>query len=381
MAAEFRCERCGRMLDVEGEPGGLIECPHCSKSATVPAALASLPRPHVPPNGRMARELAAGPDQEAASRQEQLIQSGRDDAVMAVMARVMPWVVSLFLHVSIALIMAFIVMLAVKEIPDPVGVTLSGLSENPVGTLNPRDRPPKVLRDRQRGAGRKLPKRGSTIIIDPGKTDRKIRLYAPYARDGRPSPGVPYGPGRPHSPAPPFFGIGPGGENINHIVWVIDRSGSMMDSFELVKRAMFTSISELKAIQDFHVILFSDGPPVEGGARRLVPATEQAKLKAVRFLADKRALRQTDPVPALRRAFAVLKMADRGRKGKLIHLLTDGVFPDNAAVLETIRKLNSHKEVKINTYLYGNRPPVAVAVMKKIKDENGGQYKYISGGE
>ena len=377
MAAEFRCERCGRILDVEAGPGSLIQCPHCKKSVTVPAALASLPRPHVPPNGRMARELAAGPDQEAASRQEQLIQSGRDDAVMAVMARVMPWVISLFLHASIALIMAFIVMLAAKEMGIDVVVPSSRLSKNPGGTLNARDKTAKALSDRRRAAARQWSKKESAIITDTGKTAKKISLYARggSAGSGSPIQGLAGGAG---SPGSSFLGTG---GNAHHIVWLIDRSGSMMDSFELVKREMASSIGELKSIQDFHVILFSDGPPIEVDTKRLVPATEQAKLKAVRFLADKRALRQTDPVPALRRAFAVLEMADRRRPGKLIYLLTDGVFPDNEAALEAIRKLNVRKEVQINTCLYGNRPPIAVQVMKKIKDENGGQYNYASGDE
>jgi uncharacterized protein with von Willebrand factor type A (vWA) domain len=110
-------------------------------------------------------------------------------------------------------------------------------------------------------------------------------------------------------------------------------------------------------------------------------ATEKAKLRAVAFLRGKRALRQTDPIPALQRAFAVLKMADRKRPGKLIYLLTDGVFPDNKAVLQEIRNLNRQKEVHVNTFLYGNRPPVAAKVMRMIAKENGGQYKYVSGDE
>lgn len=374
MATEFRCEECGQMLDVEAEPGSLIECPNCNKSVTVPAALASLPRPHVTPDGQMAQD-AAGPDQEA--EEEQVIAAGRDDAVMAVMARVMPWVVSLFLHASIALIMAFIVMLAARPLPDNVVVPSANLTKTPGGMMNPRERTAKAMSDRRRAAARKWSKKESAIITDTDKTTRKIELYAHGGSEGSGNPiqGLVGGAG-----ADTSF-LGAGGGNVHHIVYVIDRSGSMMDSFELVKREMASSIGQLRPIQDFHVILFSDGPAVEVDTRRLVFATEKAKLKAVGFLKGERALRQTDPIPALQRAFAVLKMADRKRIGKLIYLLTDGVFPDNRAVLEEIRKLNRQKEVHINTYLYGNRPPVAVKVMKMIKDENGGQYKYVSGDE
>ncbi|MBL7133228.1 MAG: VWA domain-containing protein [Phycisphaerae bacterium] len=380
MAAEFRCEKCGQMLDVEAEPGSSIKCPHCKKSVTVPAALASLPRPRIVPEGQVARaaqDVTARPDQEAEA-EEELIEGDGDDAVMAVMARIMPWVVSLFLHASIALIMAFIVMLAISsEIPSSVVVPSAKLSKNPGGMMNARDRTAKAMTERRRSAARKWSKKESAIITDSGKTAKKISLYAHggSAGSGSPIQGLAGGAG---SPGTSFYGTG---GNAHHVVWVIDRSGSMMDSFELVKRETASSIGQLRAIQDFHLILFADGPAIEVDTKRLVPATEKAKLKAVSFLRGKRALRQTDPIPALQRAFAVLRMADRRRPGKLIYLLTDGVFPDNKAVLEEIRKLNPQKEVHINTLLYGNRPPVAVAVMKKIKNENGGQYRYISGDE
>ncbi len=374
MATEFRCEECGQMLDVEAEPGSLIECPNCNKSVTVPAALASLPRPHVTPDGQVAQD-AAGPDQEA--EEEEVIAGGRDDAVMAVMARVMPWVVSLFLHASIALIMAFIVMLAAVQLPENVVVPLANLTKDPGGIMNPRDRTAKAMSARRRVAARKWSKKESAIITDTGKTTRKIDLYAHggSAGSGNPMQGLAGGAG-----ADTSF-LGTTGGNVHHIVYVIDRSGSMMDSFELVKREIASSVGQLKAVQDFHVILFSDGPAKEVDTRRLVSATEKAKLAAVSFLKGKRALQQTDPIPALQRAFAVLKMADRKYPGKLIYLLTDGVFPNNRAVLREIQKLNRQKEVHINTLLYGMRPPVAAKVMRTIAKENGGQYRYVSGDE
>ncbi len=371
MAAEFRCEECGQMLDVEAEPGSSVKCPHCKKSVTVPAALASLPRPHVP-----GQDATAGPGQEA--QEEEVIVSGEDDAVMAVMARVMPWVVSVFLHASLALIMAFIVMLAIAtDLPPEVVVPSAKLSKNPGGMMNPRDRTAKAMSERRRVAARKWSKQESAIITDTGKTARKIQLYAHGGSAGAGSPiqGLAGGAGASSS----FLGTG--GGNVHHVVYVIDRSGSMMDTFEMVKRELAASIGQLKTTQDFHVILFSDGPAIEINTKRLVTATQKAKLTAVTFLRDKRALRQTDPVPALQRAFAVLKMANRKYPGKLIYLLTDGVFPDNKAALQEIRKLNRQKEIHINTLLYGNRPPVAEKVMRMIAKENGGEYKYVSGDE
>ena len=92
---------------------------------------------------------------------------------------------------------------------------------------------------------------------------------------------------------------------------------------------------------------------------------------------------QTDPVPALQRAFNVLSRANtsKGRRGKLVYLLTDGDFPDNKAVLAAVRKENTKKDVHINTYLYGYKGKQVVDVMQKIASENGGRYKHVSSDE
>ncbi len=61
----------------------------------------------------------------------------------------------------------------------------------------------------------------------------------------------------------------------HHVVFVIDRSGSMIDTFDYVRQEMIASISRLSAQQNFHIILFAAGPPIENGPRRLVPATRE----------------------------------------------------------------------------------------------------------
>jgi len=177
--------------------------------------------------------------------------------------------------------------------------------------------------------------------------------------------------------APPSRFFRSGGD-AHHIVYLIDRSGSMVESFDAVRNEMKISIARLRAEHDLHIILFAKGVPQEGGSRALVPATPKNKEAAATFLDSIRAAGQTDPLPALKRAFEVLAKADPTKPGKLIYLLTDGNFPDNAAVLALVRKLNKDKGVQINTYLYGNRPPEAVKLMTQIAEENSGRYKFVS---
>ena len=395
MAAEFRCENCGNMVSADDRHSGdTIQCPHCRKNVSIPAGLASLPRPHVPPNaprddgasgtglgGSGLRGSGLGSSGlggtglgtqtlEISQGQEQPPATDPEDATMVIMAKFMPWVVSIFLHAALALIMAFVVMLSGSAaIPDFVLIPDARLNRDLTHRLRTRDLS-KTMVDRTSSA-EKFSRKESEIDPETGVTVKQIGLIT-----GSSNPLAGLGAGADKGMS--FMGVQTAGGNIHHIVWVIDRSGSMMDSFEMVKRETATTIGQLVPEQDFHVILFSDGPPEEISSKRLMPATEKAKLEAVKFLKGAMALDQTDPIPALRRAFAVLKKASRKRRGKLIYLLTDGVFPNNKTVLDVIRMENPGKKVLINTFLYGKRPPVAVRVLKTIAMENGGVYKWIS---
>ncbi|MCE5328330.1 MAG: VWA domain-containing protein [Planctomycetaceae bacterium] len=382
MAADFRCEHCGQMVRLEGEIGKSARCPHCQKMTVVPAGLAALPRPHVPPNaerGVVATSSQTPPP--APEDQEPLEEEGshRDEAMMIVMARSMPWVVSLFLHAALALIMFFLVVMVINPPIDPkkVLVPSATLSENPGGSFSTREQTAKAMSNRPKAASPNYSKKESALITDASRTNKQIAVYAQggSAGSGSPVAGLAGGAG---APGAGLFGSG---GNAHHIVYVIDRSGSMSDSFDLVKRECAASMGRLQSSQDFHIILFAEGAPLEPPSKKLVSATEASKLEAVKFLKEVQAQAQTDPIPALKRAFAVLAAANPKLEGKLLFLLTDGVFPDNEKALATIRALNIRRDVHVNTFLYGNKPPVAVEVLQTIAKENGGKYKFISGQE
>jgi hypothetical protein len=167
--------------------------------------------------------------------------------------------------------------------------------------------------------------------------------------------------------------LGAGG-NARHVVYVLDRSGSMIDTFEEVRRAVLLSIGRLDSEQDFHVILFADGKAIENPPRRLVPPTEASRLQAADFLAAARSGYQSDPIPALSRAFDMLEEATGG--GKLIYLLSDGVFPDGQAVLAVLANRNRDKEVRINTYFCGGDGS-GKALLKEIARSTGGLFRQV----
>jgi uncharacterized protein with von Willebrand factor type A (vWA) domain len=170
------------------------------------------------------------------------------------------------------------------------------------------------------------------------------------------------------------------GGNAHHVMYVIDRSGSMLDTFDYVRREMLNSIARLKPVQDFHVIFFATGAPQENPPQQLVPATPDYTTAAAEFLQTIRPEGQTNPVPAIKRAFEVLDKADK-RPGKLIYMLTDGVFPDNDAVIKQIAQLNAKKEVLICTFLYDDKSADAVKVLQKIADDNRGHFRQVKSDE
>jgi uncharacterized protein with von Willebrand factor type A (vWA) domain len=141
---------------------------------------------------------------------------------------------------------------------------------------------------------------------------------------------------------------------------------------------MLRMISFLDESRRFDVIMFSDGAPLENGMKRLAPADRHNKQSVARFLKDVVCTGQTDPLPAIRRAFEVAKESGPGRTAAIL-LLTDAAFPDNTKVEQLVAELNRGKKAHVYTYVYGLDQPdeQTQAVMKRIAQNNKGLYKYV----
>jgi len=210
-------------------------------------------------------------------------------------------------------------------------------------------------------------------------------------------PVEPVGPTRPPkklatTPSVRFYDVA---VEAHHVVYVVDRSGSMAPTFDEIRVELLRSIGRLEPWQGFHIALFADNRAIEGPAKGLVPATAQNKDAAGRFLKVMHASGQTTVLPALKRAFAALADADQDKPGKAILLLSDGDFAGvtggsryqtkdgrtllgNEAVVQFLRDRNKDKAVRVCTFLYHSRDPTAAKVLTTIAEENGGTYKRIS---
>ena len=388
-AVDFRCEQCGKLVSVEAEPGQEVACGHCQAVVVVPAALANLPRPQVPGGPKSATVEVpavtdgAGSEEEAPPEEEEELAALPGAGAGAITA-LMPWMLSLFLHLGAGLILAFAGMMYVtSKTVDLDDIEIPGdnfVGKNAGGTIQPA-----ALSVASAAAA-------SEAVINTGVTtkgDAIIRANVGTGAglaatiggsvgggDARMNIGTAIGRGG----GARFFGA-QAGSNVHHLVFVIDRSGSMEinesggNLLKMVKRQLQITLRQLKEVQDFHIIFFAAGEPLELESRRLIPATAANKERAMDFLEMISGSGRTDPLPALRRAKAVLDQANANR-GKQVFLLTDGDFPDNDAVKNYIR--DNYRGIFVNTYLFGaNTQPAIRDTMVEIAKMTGGVFKAI----
>jgi hypothetical protein len=399
MAIDFRCEKCGKLLSVDAQQGDQVKCPHCHKTTVVPAGLASLPQPHLPaaaPPPPPPGASASSPPGEGEEEEE----PEASDATMAVLAKVMPWVISLFFHVALALIM----LLFAIAIQDQGGLATER-AEAP-----PERRDTKLRRTTPREGNKSLVLKEARQPIptnkkfwsqqdtpDPIGTGVKGDESMVIGRHGGGSEG-----GWLAATGPRQIGGAPGepgllGERVaaQYAVYVIDRSGSMAagGKFDVLRAKLTQAIGELDESKEFHLIFFGEQrTPVEFTPRKLVPATPEYKADVAEFI-EKKVVPEgkTRVLEALQRAFQVLNQVPAGGE-KVIFLLSDGDFEGigeasneyaglqgNEAVKKWIADNNRGRgDVRIYTFLYGGDDPDAKTVMQEIASANGGEFKHVS---
>ncbi len=302
---------------------------------------------------------------------------GENETFVTAMSRSLPFVISMFFHLGIALIFAFVTLLVTQDRVEDL--TPSG----PVSIV-----PSERFRERHAEAP---VEREAPTEVQANPHDRPVIPQEPSGGEGEVETIQIGGPG-PQRPGEGgkgltigtgtglgFFGTpaGDGGQPVQNVVYVVDCSGSMHDTFDVVVREIIVSIGRLDRTKSFHVLFFRSGEPLENPPKRLMPATAENKRDLVDFLQTVIPAGQTDAVPALRRG---LQVAHGGKTGErsVVYFLTDGAFPDNGAVLRVLAEHNPRRDVIVHTFLFQYRAEHAVAIMQRIAQENGGAFKYVS---
>ena len=166
---------------------------------------------------------------------------------------------------------------------------------------------------------------------------------------------------------PNFFGAGQPARGVRSIVYVVDRSASMLDTFDYVQKELVRSISALRRSQKFHVIFFNAEEPLENPPSRLVNAVEAHRQQFFEFLQQVEPTGGTHPESALRRALEL--------QPDLIYLLSDGIEFDSNLPLY-LDEWNKERRTRIFTIAYLD--PEGRRILESIAREHGGECKFVS---
>lgn len=166
---------------------------------------------------------------------------------------------------------------------------------------------------------------------------------------------------------PEFFGVGQSARGARKIVYVVDRSGSMIDTFDYVRQELKRSISSLRRSQKFHVIFFNAREPLESPPKKLVSAIEAYIGPFFEFLDKVVPSGGTKPQAAIRRALAL--------KPDLVYLLSDGI-DFHPTLLDKLADWNRDRRVRIFTIAYLDQS--GRAILEKIAREYDGEFKFVS---
>jgi len=156
------------------------------------------------------------------------------------------------------------------------------------------------------------------------------------------------------------------------ISFAIDASRSMIQKMATLKDQVNKAIVGMSPEQSFGLVFFQNFKCAELNIE-LLPANAANKHRAALFLEGVRIESKTNPIPGLEAVFL--------QNPEVIYLVTDGDFPDNAAVLKKIRELNKDKKVTIHTIAFvgqADSDTDFITLLKTIAAENRGQYRNVN---
>lgn len=292
--------------------------------------------------------------------------AGSASGALSLRGLITAWGASLLLHIGALAVMLLVVFPYSPAEPREIPVTLTDI----VGEVDPAAAPPlpasqSPSADSQSRAQERVLPRASESLADLSSVaaDVDLPIIGLGAGDGDLSQyGLSAGP----AGGPEFFGLGGSARGVKSIVYVVDRSGSMLDTFGHVRGELRRSISGLRRSQKFHVIFFSSGEPVESPPRKLVSAIEARKTEFFDFLQSLSPQGSTHPEAAMRRALAL--------EPDLIYFLTDGEF--DRGLLGKLNEWNQSRRVRIYTIAFFDA--AGAALLEHIAREHKGEFKFVS---
>jgi hypothetical protein len=302
---------------------------------------------------------------------------------------VMPWAVSILLHLGLILIALFVAYVTVQDTPpeDEIIIPDVNFSPNPGTPITQTTTQSTQSSSSSSSASMSQAVRDAAaqgaLSFAGGPSGGSNGAGLGMGMSGTGNSVLAAGTGNDAAMSTKLFGVG---GNARRVVYLIDASGSLLDTLPFVITELKNSIARLKIQQEFTVIFFQGTEAIEVPIPRtgLKKADEQTKQRVIAWLDAGHVIPQglSNPVVALELALRY--------NPQLIILLSDNITGqgeyevDQRRLLADIEK-NNRGKTKISTiqFLY---PDSLVAAnmeptLKLIADQTGGTYKYLDAQE
>lgn len=287
----------------------------------------------------------------------------------------LPWMAAFLFHMGIVVLALFLVWtyLQTQQADHPV-VPTTTLGEETGSKLQHHEDAQVSSRNRSRQTRTSRSRSGQSIrVLSTANSNTKMigpaggATGAPTSLDGTST-----GSGAPRAE---FFG--PVG-NARKLVYLIDASGSLIDTLPFVINELKRSINELSPKQEFTVIFFQGGSAIEAPPHGWKPATQQMKQKVSNWVTLEAGNivphGKTNPVKAIELAMRY--------DPQLVFILSDNFLGqgqyevDRNNLFRMLDQANPQRRTKINTiqFLY----PDPLNTLKMIAEKHGGTYKFVS---
>ncbi len=325
------------------------------------------PEPHPDAEDQSLEALAA----------EDLEQGGEEPPVWE---KMLPWTISLMVHVGIVMLAIFVVFVAgrVQEEDKRVVPSLR-LSDNPGAPL---EMPMEPMLEQELQAEARLSTQST--VVTPTLDAPSLGVGSLAGAVGDPFQSV----GSQDSLQSSFMGNV--GGDARSIVFVIDASGSLIDTFPFVIEELQRSIQQLSPAQSFHVIFFTGDSPrpilALNQAREMFQGTATDKARVSQWIdIDEHNVQiggQGNPIPAITSALRF--------RPELVYLLSDNITGSGQfevrrdRLLGDIRNANTNN-TQICTIQFVYPDPLATdaagqtdSTMALIAQTTGGSFRYVS---
>lgn len=304
------------------------------------------------------------------------------EEVQTALINVLPWGISAVFHAALVLLAIFVVWTTIINVPDEeVIVPLVSLSPTP-GAPEVQMRQEEV---KERVTERRTVQKTPTQQTNPLTSKVEVKVPIIGVSGAAAAKAAPFGTTLDAAAAfeTEVFGLG---GNARRIVFVIDATGSLIDTFPFVIAELKRTIQELNERQAFTVVFFTGEQVVEVPPPGLQPATAEMKSRAIEWIDPSShnvvPAGKSNPVAAIQRALRY--------KPELIFLLSDNITGRGRYEIEQQDLLNEIKRAnasntKINTIQFIYPDPLEQVglkgTMELIADQSGGLYKFISARE